>query len=265
MRLKTGWIAAAAVFGLALPNAALADNTTCANAEPLMIGETASDTIAVNGITGFSYYKIRVLAGRSYAAILWQPFEDVGEGGSNTDLTVWSNTTCTVTATQPSIDNDPDTDFPNADADAVSFTPPALATYIIEVDNQAANSYVIRLLVVDTTLNSPWWFTGGTNNAFVEIRNNTPGNRSMTLTAYTSAGVACGSTTSSVPGNGNIAINIKDYAACAAAGSGSAKLTYVGAPGAFVANITTIDGVLGTSFDAPFFPMMVWGSSFSAR
>ena len=102
-----------------------------------------------------------------------------------------------------SIDTDPDTNWPSADGDAVSFIPTASGNWRLQVNNQAAN--------------------------------------------------------------GNTAINIKDYAACTAAISGSARLTFVGAPGGFVANITTIDGVAGTSFDAPFVPLMGWGASFSPR
>jgi hypothetical protein len=234
----------------------------------MMIGETASDTVPASGSV---YYKIGIQFNRSYAVMAWQPFEDAGEGGSDTNVTVYLGSgTCTVVQFQPNvaIDNDPDMAWPGARGHAVSFISSPLdinSTKILRVENRIASAYAIRLLVVDTTLNSPWWFTVGTNNAFVEIRNNAPVSRTMTLTAFLNTGVACGTTTAIVPGNGNMAINIKDYPACAAVGVGSARLTYAGAPGAFVANITTIDGVLGTSFDAPFFPMMGWGSSFTAR
>ena len=164
-----------------------------------------------------------------------------------------------------SIDTDPDTNWPSADGDAVSFIPTASGNWRLQVNNQAATGATIHLLLVETTLGSPWWFVGGNNNAFVEIRNNSTAARSMTLRAFTGPGVECGTTTVVVPANGNTAINIKDYAACAAAISGSARLTFIGAPGGFVANITTLDGVAGTSFDAPFFPLMGWGASFSPR
>ncbi len=262
MRLNTLVMAAATCLGLALPSVARADNTTCANAEPLMIGETAARNLAASAL---AYYKIRVIAGRSYAAILWQPFEDISEGGSDTALTVYDDVACNSLPLYLDIDTDPDTSFPDADGDAKSFTPEASGTWRLQILNQRATPTTARLLVVETTLGSPWWFVGGTNNAFVEIRNNSAAFRSATLTAFTPAGVVCGTTTVSVPANGNTAINIRDYAPCAAALSGSARLTFVGAPGGFTANITTLDGVAGTSFDSPFTPLMGWGASFTAR
>ena len=43
----------------------------------------------------------------------------------------------------------------------------------IELTNERAIAHAVNILMMETTLFSPWWFTGGTNQAFVEIGNTT--------------------------------------------------------------------------------------------
>jgi hypothetical protein len=248
-------------FALAVPALSWADNTTCANAEPLMLGETAADTLPASGSV---FYKLRLVAGRSYTMMAWAPFEDLGEGGSDLNVSTYPNTTCSGEIFG-SGDSEPSLAFPNADGDANSFIATVSGNYRLEVQNQTATAYAIRAVVIETTLFSPWWFVGGNNNAFVEIKNTTNASRSITLTAHTSAGAVCGSSTVAIPANGNTVINIKGLGTCAAAVSGGAQISHEAQVGGFVANTTTIDGVAGTSFDAPFTPRMGWGVSFTAR
>ena len=123
-------------------------------------------------------------------------------------------------------------------------------------------AYTVHTLFIETTLFSPWWFVGGTNNAFAEVRNNMNSSTTAFITFYSSTGAVCGTTSAVIPGNGNTAVNIGAVGTCLGAISGSAQIAFAGTPGGLVANITTIDGVVGTSFDAPFTPRMVW-STFS--
>jgi len=101
-----------------------------------------------------------------------------------------------------------------------------------------------------------------TNQAFVEIRNNMNDTTDARLTAYGPTGAVCGTTTLSIPGNGNTAVAINSLGSCASTVSGSAQIAFPGTPAGLVANTTTIDAVNGTSFDSPFTPRMVW-STFS--
>jgi len=63
-----------------------------------------------------------------------------------------------------------------------------------------------------------------------------------------------------VAGFGNAAVSVASVGTYASALSGSAQIAFPGSPGGLVANITTLDVVNGTSFDAPFSPRMVWGT-----
>ena len=69
-------------------------------------------------------------------------------------------------------------------------------------------------------------------------------------------------TTGSLSGNGSIAINIRSLGTCAATvSSGSVDVAFHGPPAAIIGNITTIDGVAGVSFDAPFTARMPWSTA----
>ena len=265
MRIQWTALAIAVLVGLCAPAKVWADNTTCANAEALMLGETASDTLPASGDI---YYKLRLVAGRSYTFMAWIPFEDLGEGGGDLSVSVYQDTTCTTlvsSTTSVGSDSEPSLSFPNADGDTWSFVAPVTGNYRFQINNQVASLYTVRGVAIETTLFSPWWFVGGNNNAFVEIKNTTNATRSVTLTAYTAAGAVCGTSTVSVPANGNTAVNIKSLGTCAAAVSGGSQIAHNGQVGSFVANTTTIDVVSGTSFDAPFSTRMGWGVSFTAR
>ena len=59
----------------------------------------------------------------------------------------------------------------------------------------------------------------------------------------------------SCAGDGNTAVDLGALGTCRASVSGSAQIAF---QGGVTANITTIDVTLGTSFDSPFTPRMVW-------
>jgi hypothetical protein len=113
-------------------------------------------------------------------------------------------------------------------------------------------------MVFETTIFSPWWFAGGTNQAYGEVRNNSGDTVAATLTAFRPNGTVCGTTNLTIAGDGNTAVDIGALGTCRASVSGSAQIAFQGAPGGVTANITTIDVTLGTSFDSPFSPRMVW-------
>ena len=89
---------------------------------------------------------------------------------------------------------------------AIACIPPADGVVYIQVANNIGAPYTMHVLIIETTLFSPWWFTGGTNQAFVEVRNNMNDTTDAKLTAYGATGAVCGTTTLSIPGNGNTAV-----------------------------------------------------------
>jgi hypothetical protein len=251
-------IATCATIGILTPSVAQAANTTCANADFLFLNERASYFIA--GSSGL-FFKANVVAGRSYAVMTWGPFQDAGEGGVALGVDLFSDNTCTATAGGANA-----TDYEpflfgitGHSADHDNIIPTSTGPIYIRVNNAIASGYTIHVVIVETTIFSPWWFTGGTNQAYVEVRNNMSSQTTAELTVYQANGAVCGTSNAVILGNGNAAILINSLGTCADALSGSAQIAFAGTPGGVVANITTINVPQGTSFDSPFSPRMVWG------
>ena len=227
----------------------------CSLAKFAFLGERVQHEVASGGTL---YYKTNVRAGRSYALFVWAP-----EQSADLSLDLFSERTCTT---------------PAAEATTLEFEPSVSGAVLFRVGTQASivptvsgelfirvrhtsplAPLIVNTLVIESTLFSPWWFTGGTNQAFIEIRNNmaNPSSRAE-VTLYRSNGTVCGTTDLIIPGNGNAAIAVNTIGDCAAAVSGSAQIAFFGTPGGMAANITTIDAVNGTSLNSPFTPRMTW-------
>jgi hypothetical protein len=258
-RFRVMFLAAVAAVGVFAPSVARAANTSCANADFLFPGERAAYTIAS---TGSLFFKARVTGNRSYAVLAWAPLQDVGEGGVDLTVSLYSDNTCSGPAAGiDATDYEPlVSGIPGHASDHDSLIPPADGAIYIQVANNIGAPYVIHVLIIETTIFSPWWFAGGTNQAFVEVRNNMNDATDARLIFYGSTGAVCGTTTVTIPGNGNTAVSINSL--CSGTVSGSAQIAFPGTPAGLTANITTIDAVNGTSFDSPFTPRMVW-STFS--
>jgi hypothetical protein len=261
-RVLVTFIAACATVCVMTPSVAQAANTTCVNADTVVLGQMGAYTIgAGGGATPSLYFKARLTAGRSYALMAWAPFQDAGEGGAFLAVDTFSDSACTTAAaTVNGTDFEPDLTPTAHTGDADSIIPTVTGTYYIQVTNGVASAYTANFLAIETTLFSPWWFTGGTNQAYVEMRNNTSQTATGTLTFYSSTGVVCGTSAFTLSANGNSAVQINTVGTCASTVSGSAQLSFNGKPGGMVANITTLDVPNGTSFDAPFSPRMGWGT-----
>jgi hypothetical protein len=259
-RVLTSLVAVCATVCIMTPSVAHAANTTCANADYIFLGERAQYTI---GASANLYFKTNVTAGRSYAVIAWGPFTDVGEGGVSLSVDLYNNSTCTTTYPGTNTNDYEPLVFGIAghSGDHDSVIPTTDGVLYISVGNGIASAYTTHVLVIETTLFSPWWFTSGNNNAFVELRNNMNSATTAQLTFYRSTGDVCATTTVPLAANGNAALSIGALGTCAG-GSGSSQIAFPGTPGGIIANTTTIDPVNGTSFDSPFAPRMVW-STFS--
>jgi hypothetical protein len=231
------------------------DGSGCTNATFLFPGVGNAQTIDF-GASGD--YKASVVAGRSYVVYSWAPFQDAGEGGAELDHAFYSDATCATLAQSVSAaPKEPAVEVDGHIGDNDTIIPSFTGTLYIKVANNSAAS-VVHTAILETTIFSPWWYVGGNSNAFAEIKNTTNATVAFTLTVHGSDGIPCATTSGSLPANGNTAINLRALGSCQTAGSGSAQLAYQGAPGALVANLTTLDGLAGLSFDAPFTPQMPW-------
>jgi hypothetical protein len=248
------------LLSLALvPATAFADNTTCANAQFLFMGVGRSQSYASSQDR---YYKVRVVAGRSYSVYTWAPFIDASVATSSFGHSFFSDAACATSATTVSSGaKEPTVDVSGHSGDNDTIIPTFTGTMWIAVSNAGSATATAFTAIQETTLFSPWWFVGGTNQAFAEIKNATNASVAYTLTAYRANGTVCGTSSGSLFGNGNTAVSIGTLGTCLAAVSGSADIAFQGPPGSIVANITTIDGVQGTSFDAAFTPRMPWAIS----
>ena len=242
-----------------VPATAFADNTTCANAQLLFmgIGRSQSYTAGQN-----RFYKVRVVAGRSYSVYTWAPFIDASAASSNVQHVLFSDAACSTSATtQSTAAKEPIVDVIGHTGDNDTIIPTFTGTMLIQVTNFGSATASAFTAIQETTVFSPWWFAGGTNQAFAEIKNATNTSMAYTLTAYRANGTMCGTSSGTLSANGNTAVSIGTLGTCLAAVSGSADIAFQGPPGSIVANITTIDGVQGTSFDSPFTPRMPWAIS----
>lgn len=258
MRRRTSIVAVLLSLAL-LPAIAFADNTSCVNADFLFMGIGRSQSIT-NATA--RYYKVKVVAGRSYSVFTWAPFQDAGEGAPNVQHAFFSDSACTTSATTiSSTEREPGVNVDSHTGDNDTIIPTFTGTMYIQTFNFSAGAVTAFTAIQETTLFSPWWFAGGTNQAFAEIKNATNVNVPYTLTARRANGTTCGTSSGTLSGNGNAAVSIGTLGSCLAAVSGSADIAFQGPPGSIVANITTIDVPQGTSFDAPFTPRMPWAIS----
>ena len=225
---------------------------TCTFPRVAFLGERAQGGVAAGGAL---YYRTNVSVGRSYAVFAWAPD---WAGGLSLALELFTDPCATpvpevvyVTPFEPAL-----TEGVHATFLSNRYGP----IYIrVRHTHPTTLGVSVSMLVIETTLFSPWWFTGGTNQAFIEVRNNMDSGTAAQVTLYRANGTVCGTTDLLyIAGNGNAAIAVNTIGNCAAAVSGSAAIAFYGNPGGIAANITTIDPVNGTSFDAPFTPRMAW-------
>jgi hypothetical protein len=257
-------LAACTTVCVMAPSVAQAQVNPCTVADFALLGERAHyDSLAAGAAI---YLKTPVTAGRSYTVMAWGPFGGgpLGEDDIVLSVDLFTDNTCTTAATTVSTTQfEPLLSILGHTGKQVSIVPTATGPLYVRVQNDATTTALtVHALVIETTLFSPWWFTGGTNQAYIEVRNSMVGATTAQITLYKPDGTVCGTTSVPIAGNGNAAVSINTVGTCAAALSGSAQIAFAGTPGGMTANITTIDVPNGTSFDSPFVPRMVW-STFS--
>ena len=196
------------------------------------------------------YYRFLVISGASYHA-------NTAPVGANDGVTetcriqVYDTPTCATAVT--AVGGDEDTR--NLGGDGDGFVATTLQTHTAKIThNSQFDVFTCATIIQETTLFSPWFFRDVANgyDGFVEIRNNTSGaSGGIVVTAFDSGGNATGSTTLSIPGNGTALVQVSTLGA-AASGYGSVRIATPQRPGTIMANLTTLSGVTGLSFDAPF-------------
>ena len=256
------------VAAVAAPNMSWADNTTAANADFVMLGEIRASTLS--NTVPVRWFKVRLVAGRSYSASAWAPTTDPSETPVSLGIAWFLNdgTTAAAGTNDAQVEPIPDTTDHNGDAESIIPTLLQCAdvtgcTFRVSVTATGATStFALNLMIVETTMVSPYWQVTTGYDAAPQIRNNTSSTITVQFTAYHFGGnVAC-SNPIPIPANGMVTFGIKGGTpGCNIAnGFGSAQIAHHGPPGSVAANITTFSGAAGLSFDAPFYPRNTWTS-----
>jgi hypothetical protein len=239
------WMAAVLV---SVAGPAFADNDALVNAYNAHLGELVIDNSAASNV---QYYKVDLTAGRSYAAYCWVPSVD---GGSTCQVDWRNGSDVTPAGSLGAVDSEPYT--PGMDVD--TFIPTASSLHWVRVNTGTA-SQAFHLMIVETTLFSPWYFRSAPSGyeGFIEVKNTTNVAVSVTITAHSNTGTVAGTPmTTSIQANGNLLVPAGASVASGGLGVpdsyGSVSIAHLGMPGAIVANITTLSAATGLSFDAPF-------------
>jgi hypothetical protein len=231
---------------------AWADNTTAANARELFLGQAQLQLFAASQTR---WYKAHLVAGRSYQLLMWAPYTDPSQAVVNLDGGFFLNDGVTAAMNIFATDVEPAMEQSN-NGDGERIIPTTTGVHRMTASNGGGVGYTANVMLVETTLFSPWYFAAAGYDGYVTIRNNTAQAVSVTVTAFAADGSVVGSTTVSIPGNGNTFVQVSTLGATA---SGSVQLAHSASLNGIAANLTTISGATGISFDAPFTGRMTWG------
>jgi len=232
---------------------AVAANDTVGTSLQGIVGEKRTQFL---GVSGVGYYAYNFTAQRSYVAFC-APSTVEGSGlvygYCGVDIRNGSDTSVGTDRRFQQIEP-----FPKGGGASV-YTPTTTGQYYVRIN--AVDAGTMTLLVVETTLASPWYFVspGGGYDSYVEVRNNTAQTIQVTVRAYADSGTLVGSQAVTLGANANTFVRIGADLGIVS-GSGSVTITHDGMPAAVVANTTTLSGLTGLSFDSPFTPRVTYAT-----
>jgi hypothetical protein len=231
-------------------------NTTAGTAANVQWGQTALSI--ENGGSSETWFLVRVVAGRSYCVDTGNTEHSLlSERSIDTKLFVYHpDGTTEITHNDDITTNEPQAlHFSRAcwiptisENNYVKMTPfsPSPASYV-------------SLRFVETTLFCPWFFVAGDYNAFSLIRNTSGSPLSGVLVIWRDlSGSVAGTTTVSVPGNGTIILNARDFVNPIAVSNGSIEIAHTGSVSQLQGSTTTLSGTTGLGFDAQFDQRKTW-------
>lgn len=229
-----------------------ADNTTAPNARELFLGQAQFQSYAAGASR---WYKAHLVAGRSYQLLVWAPYTDPSQAVISLDSAFFQDDGLTIATTVYTGDVEPRMEASNNN-DAERIIPALTAVHRFRVTNASAGAYAVNVMLVETTLFSPWYFAASGYDGYVTIRNNMSQTVTVIITAYAANGAVVGSTSVAIPANGNTFVTVSSLGAAA---SGSVQIAHNGSLNGVSANVTSLNAATGLSFDAPFTARMSWG------
>lgn len=230
----------------------------------VMWGQKVSSRIGPGATTQFWFSGLSV-AGRCYCAEVGN-FEGAVPGTSTfgdqapfTALTAYLNDGITVVATGTFTAQEP---FGETFS-RVCWIAGVTDTYRIKLTPSAsvvpASAQWVTLHFVETTLFCPWFFVAGDYNAFTLLRNSSATTLSGVVVTWRGLnGTVAGTMTVSVPANGGLALNARDFVNPAVFSNGTIEVAHTGSPGQLTGSTTTLSATTGLGFDAQFTARPTW-------
>ena len=256
---------AVVTLGLLIPAQAQADNTTAANAEPVVLGQMFSGVLS--STRTFEWFKVRLVAGRSYAAYAYYPFADQGEEAMvEMDWNWFFDDGTTGAQGVSTLLREPRPIWTGSSGDFESIIPTTAncvastgCTYRVRLQGLSmATGHAFRAWIVETTLFSPYWAvaTASGYDAAPQIKNNGNDFTTVVFTAFSNTGAIVFSNFVSLGAGGMRTFGISGPSPGCSVTSvfGSAQIAFHRPPGYITANTTTFSGAAALPFDAPFTP-----------
>ena len=235
------------------------NNISAVTAQTLSLESISQDSMS--NVRAEIRFRVRLFASRSYQVSAWPVNHEQGTDAPTLGLSLFSDNAGTVAATPaPTVSSGVLEGSPNNNGDALPssllFQPTATGVYKIRVLRTSGGTvaHSINLAVRETTLFSPWTSRAAGFEGFIEMHNNTNAALNVTLRGYDSTGALLGAgITFSIPANATVFKTANETGVPVNVFAGIV-LTHGGAVGAISANITTLNGANGLSFDSPFTP-----------
>ena len=266
--MRNGWmftVVAAVAVGLLVPAPAQADNTTAANAEPIMVGQVVQGSVST---TRNEWFKASLQRDRSYALRAWLPYLDDSEdaaGQIDIDYFREGGTVAFTGRSDLGSGGEPPLAWSGIDGENGSIVTTSLADCPATTCNVSLNInsfgtvtpvQSFAFVIVETTLFSPYFAvnTAAGYDAAPQIKNNTDQTLSITLIHRNQVGSLVCRSTHSLGAYDMLTYGISGpIPGCSTASAhGSMEIIHNGLSGAISANITTFSGAAALSFDAPF-------------
>lgn len=245
------------VAGMTAPAWSL--NDSAANAYELFLGQAHYQSMSA---TTDYWYKVNLVAGRSYAVYTWGPWADPSVSDLSLDLDLYQADGTTAAATAYVSDIEPRVEAAEGNnAEQRRIIPTQNDCYRIQVQNNSIGAQTVYIMVVETTLFLPWYYVNADYgyDTYIRMRNNTTSSLTALVTAYTAGGAVAGSTSLSIGPNGCSYVPVSSLGVTSG-NYGSAQIAHSGGPGAIAANATTMSPITGMAFDSAFTPRMTWST-----
>lgn len=232
-----------------LPAVLSADNLTVGTAANYVPGQGWA-TVTSAAAQGQRFYKFTVVPGRSYCAET--AMADDGHDITDTQLLLL-NSAQTTLANNDDIDTEPSDGAGSMfhGASRVCWIAPSGETVEYVAIKDFGGAVPRRFRVSDTSLWSPWFFSGNGFEAFILIKNTTNEARTLAVSLYGASGAQTGSTaTVTIPANGSQNFQVSAAPFSLSSATGTVQISHTAAPGGIVATVTSLSFASGVSFDA---------------